>query len=124
MNTVEMVEENAAAASDETALTQQEKQQIEAMLEENRRLADLYCTGCEYCLPCPNKVNIPAVFRLMNLHRVWGLTDTARKGYRGLGKDESSLDASACVECGQCEPKCPQKIPIIEQLKESHKALS
>ena len=123
MNTVEMVEENAATASDKTALTEQEKQQIEAMLAENRRLADLYCTGCEYCLPCPNKVNIPAVFRLMNLHRVWGLTDAAKQRYRRLDDDESGLDASACVECGQCEPKCPQKIPIIEQLKESHKAL-
>ena len=124
MNTIEMVEENAATASDETALTQQEKQQIEAMLQENRRLADLYCTGCEYCMPCPNKVNIPAVFRLMNLHRVWGLTDSARERYRHLAGDDSDLlDASACVECGQCEPKCPQKIPIIEQLKESHRAL-
>jgi hypothetical protein len=124
MNTIEMVEENAATASDETALTQQEKQQIEAMLGENRRLADLYCTGCEYCMPCPNRVNIPAVFRLMNLHRVWGLTDSARERYRAIGDSESGLlDASACVECGQCEPKCPQKITIIEQLKESHRAL-
>ncbi|MFB3882950.1 MAG: aldo/keto reductase [Armatimonadota bacterium] len=124
MNTIEMVEENAATASDETALTQQEKQQIEAMLAENRKLADLYCTGCEYCMPCPNKVNIPAIFRLMNLHRVWGLTDAARERYRHLSsRDSDLLDASACVECGQCEPKCPQKIPIIEQLKESHRAL-
>jgi predicted aldo/keto reductase-like oxidoreductase len=104
MNTVEMVEENAATASDETALTEEEMGQIEAMLTENRELADLYCTGCEYCMPCPNKVNIPEVFRLMNLHRVWGLTDPARRRYSRLGSDESGLDASACVECGQCEP--------------------
>ncbi len=94
------------------------------MLEENRRLADLYCTGCEYCLPCPNKVNIPEVFRLMNLHRVWGLTEGARQTYAGLGSSDSSADASACVECGECEEKCPQKLPIIEQLKESHAALA
>ncbi|MFB3883413.1 MAG: aldo/keto reductase [Armatimonadota bacterium] len=126
MNTIEMVEENAATASDATALTADEKQQIEEMLAENRKLADLYCTGCEYCLPCPNKVGIPQVFQLMNLHRVWGLTDEARKRYARLGGDDedSVLDASACVECGQCEAKCPQKIPIIEQLKESHRALA
>jgi hypothetical protein len=123
MNTVEMVEENAATASDETALSEEERRRIDAMLAENRQLADLYCTGCEYCMPCPNKVNIPQIFRLMNLHRVWGLTDAARKRYSRLSEDESGLDASACVECGQCEPKCPQKIPIIEQLKESHRAL-
>jgi predicted aldo/keto reductase-like oxidoreductase len=123
MNTVEMVEENAATASVETPLTEEEMRKIGAMLEENRRLSDLYCTGCEYCMPCPNKVNIPEVFRLMNLHRVWGLTESARERYARLSSGEDITDASACVECGQCEEKCPQKIAIIEQLKESHRAL-
>ena len=122
MNTVEMVEENAATASREEPLSAGERQRILEMLEENRRLADLYCTGCGYCMPCPNGVNIPECFRLMNLHRVYGLTETARQRYRSFG-EEGNLNAGACVECGQCEPKCPQKIPIIEQLKESHRAL-
>ena len=34
------------------------------------------------------------------------------------------MPADACVECGQCEPKCPQNIPIIAQLAETHDALS
>ena len=123
MSTIEMVEENAATAGLETPLTEEEMRRIGAMLEENRKLADLYCTGCEYCMPCPNKVNIPEIFRLMNLHRVWGLTDAARKRYAEIGASAEYEDASACIECGQCEEKCPQKIPIIEQLKESHKAL-
>jgi len=123
MNTVEMVEENAATASREEPLSADEKQRVLAMLEENKRLADLYCTGCGYCMPCPNGVNIPECFRLMNLHRVYGLTDAAQQRYRGFG-DEGNLNAGACLECGQCEPKCPQKIPIIEQLKETHEALA
>jgi uncharacterized protein len=123
MNTIEMVEENARTASDETHLTEEEMRQIEAMLQENRKLSELYCTGCEYCMPCPNKVNIPEVFRLMNLHRIWGLSALAQQDYARMNKEGEVHDASACVECGQCEPKCPQKIPIIEQLKESHKAL-
>jgi predicted aldo/keto reductase-like oxidoreductase len=123
MNTVEMVEENAATASDETPLTEDELRRIGAMLEENRELSRLYCTGCEYCMPCPNNVNISEIFRLMNLHRVWDLTDAARERYAGITGDKDQEDATACVECGQCEEKCPQKIPIIEQLKESHRAL-
>ena len=124
MNTVQMVEENVATAGVETPLTEDEMRRIAAMLDENRRLAELYCTGCDYCLPCPNKVKISEVFRLMNLHRVWGLTDAAQQRYSGLGSSDSAADASACVECGQCQEKCPQKIPIIERLKESHRALA
>ena len=124
MSTVEMVEENAATASDERPLSPKERQRVLEMLEENRRLSDLYCTGCGYCMPCPNGVNIPENFRLMNLHRVWDLTEHARKRYRSFGPDKpDNLNADACVECGECEPKCPQKIPIIEQLEETHRAL-
>jgi predicted aldo/keto reductase-like oxidoreductase len=125
MNTIEMVEQNAATASRESVLTEEERRTIVQALEENRRLADLYCTGCGYCMPCPNGVNIPESFRLMNLHRVWGLTGSARERYTGFGpKRPNNLNAGACVECGECEPKCPQKIPIIEQLKETHQALA
>jgi len=125
MNTVEMVEENAATASRESALSEDERQTIVEALAENSRLADLYCTGCGYCMPCPNGVNIPENFRLMNIHRVWGLTGPARDRYRRFGPDrENNLNAGACVECGECEPKCPQKLPIIEQLEETHSALA
>ncbi len=124
MNTSEMVEENVAAASRDTALTHEERHAVVQALQENRRLADLYCTGCGYCMPCPNGVNIPDNFRLMNLHRVWGLTAVARHRYQSFGPDKpNNLNAEACIECGECEPKCPQKIPIIEQLKETHRAL-
>jgi len=123
MNTLEMVEGNAATASREEPLSGEERQRVLEMLEENKRLADLYCTGCGYCLPCPNGVNIPECFRLMNLHRVYGLTEAARQRYRWFNEEQGNRNADACQECGECEPKCPQKIPIIEQLKETHRAL-
>jgi predicted aldo/keto reductase-like oxidoreductase len=124
MNTAEMVEENAATASRANPLTPQERRRIVEMVEENKRLAELYCTGCGYCMPCPNGVNIPENFRLMNLHRIWSLTDAARERYGWFDdSSEGNRSAAACVECGQCEPKCPQKIPIIEQLKETRSAL-
>jgi len=124
MNSAAMVEENVATANRKRALTKAEKAQVVAALEENKRLADLYCTGCGYCMPCPNGVNIPGCFALMNLHRVWGLTELARRRYGRLGpEEENNLSAAGCVKCGQCEPKCPQKIPIIAQLEETEKTL-
>jgi len=34
-----------------------------------------------------------------------------------------SADASKCASCGVCEEKCPQKLPIIKQLQETHSIL-
>ena len=129
MNAIEQVEENVATASRTEPLTPEEKIQVLESLEENKKLADLYCTGCGYCMPCPNGVDIPANFLYMNYFRVYGLKDYARQLYESLkhksleGMDVPSW-ADTCVECGKCEPKCPQKIPIMDQLKETHKALS
>jgi len=119
MNTVEMVEENCASASHEQPLTEAEYEQIRKIVERNEKLAELYCTGCNYCQPCPQGVPIPKIFEAMNYHRVWGMTDHAKNMYSKL-----DVNAEACVECGECEEQCPQDIPIIEQLKESHAALS
>ncbi len=126
MSDMDQVVENCATASREEALSAEELEAIEKALIENQKLADLYCTGCDYCMPCPNDVGISQIFAAMNMHRVWGLTDHAKSSYARLGPDNRRglLQADACVECGQCEPKCPQNIPIIEQLKESHRALS
>ena len=86
---------------------------------------DLYCTGCAYCMPCPQEVNIPKVFEAMNLRSVWGLEKPARNMYAEIGTTPwvKGNRADACIECGECEQKCPQKIPIISQLAESRKAL-
>lgn len=121
MSTIEMVEENCATASREDPLSDEERLAIEASLDENRRLAELYCTGCEYCMPCPHEVNIAANFSIMNAHRIYGLTDHAQRRYNRLSDPEHPArgkKAEDCLECGQCEPKCPQKIPIIAQLRE------
>ncbi|MDR2403297.1 MAG: aldo/keto reductase [Spirochaetaceae bacterium] len=125
MSSVEMLEENAALADNINPLNEAEKLQLEGMMKENERLAGLYCTGCRYCMPCPRNINIPEIFTLMNYHRVYKITDFARENYAQIGKVpwRQYKDASACVECGVCEDKCPQKLPIRNQLKETHKAL-
>lgn len=129
MNSMAMVEENCATANQEEPLSEEERKRVIEILAESAELAKLYCTGCGYCMPCPNDVDIPANFTAMNLYRVFGLKELARSNYRHLGKrrkkDGSVVEAwaSACIECGECEPKCPQKIAIIDQLKETHATL-
>lgn len=125
MSSMDMVEENAAVASNMEPLTQEEEARIAASLEENRRLADLYCTGCNYCMPCPKGINIPEIFKMMNYHRVYGLTKFARDNYACIGKEPwlNFQNAAACVQCGACEKKCPQHLHIREQLRAAHEAL-
>jgi predicted aldo/keto reductase-like oxidoreductase len=121
MRSVGEVEENCATASRVDPLSDEEKVAIEMSMDENKRLADLYCTGCGYCMPCPHGVNIPVNFHIMNSHRIYGLLDYAQRRYNRLSKPahpERGKQAAECVECGECEPKCPQKIKIIAQLKE------
>lgn len=121
MGTLEMVEQNCAVASNEAPLSQEELERVNASMEENKRMADLYCTGCNYCMPCPQEVNIPLNFQLMNYHRVYGLTGYARDQYAQIGNVEwmKGKRADACVDCGLCEEKCPQKIEIRRQLRET-----
>ncbi|MDR2619391.1 MAG: aldo/keto reductase [Treponema sp.] len=126
VSTIEQLEENARVASNEAPLSGSEISQIEDMMKENERLAGLYCTGCKYCMPCPQEINIPDIFSMMNYHRVYKLTDYARAEYAQIGKSpwKKYENASKCVECGICETKCPQSLPIREQLKETHKTLA
>jgi len=127
MATMEMVLENAKIASMAGLLSPEEIEQVNKMMEENKKLAQLYCTGCNYCLPCPQEIKIPNIFGIMNNHRVYELTENAKDAYGQLMRGEGWLKSKlvdSCVECGECEKKCPQKIEIIKQLKETHKTLS
>lgn len=127
MGNEQMVRENIATASLNQPLTEGEQERIKLILEEKQRLAYLYCTGCAYCLPCPAEVNIPEIFTYFNHSAVYGLLDFAKNEYQRLGTAGHWIkgnSAEVCLECGHCESKCPQKIPIISRLKEIDHILS
>ena len=39
---------------------------ISEAAETLRELMRVPCTGCQYCMPCPKKINIPLVFSIYN----------------------------------------------------------
>ncbi len=125
MENIAMLEENSRLASNIQPLSQEEQSRVESMMAENKRLSELYCTGCNYCMPCPAGINIPEVFKIMNYHRVYKITDYAKDQYAMIGKVDwmKYENASACVDCGACEDKCPQHLKIRDQLRQTHEAL-
>ena len=120
------VEENLRTASRSEPLSAEERAETEAAIERLKSLADMYCTGCRYCEPCPQGVRIADVFAHLIIHEVYGAKDRAIDGYAFMSRQNKKSGkklAEGCVECGQCEPKCPQKIPIIKQLKKARELL-
>ena len=79
------------------------------------------CTGCEYCLPCPHGVNIPAVFAKYNDGNRFGNFAQPSRSYMFMSRAKQGV--SCCAACGECEKKCPQRISIAAQLKIAHNAL-
>jgi uncharacterized protein len=77
-----------------------------------------YCQDCAQCLPCPEKINIPAVLRFQSFGAAYGLHEWAGKLYGGL-----EVKADKCNDCGECEPKCPYNLPIQNRLKQAHQTL-
>jgi len=124
MSNISQLEENIKTATGNLHLPEKELESILSGFENLKELADLYCTGCEYCLPCPQKINIPGIFRAVNLLKVYDAGEQAEFLYEIFTRPDregNKRDPSVCIECGECEEKCPQNIPIMSQLKKARK---
>ncbi|MBU5336034.1 aldo/keto reductase [Intestinibacter bartlettii] len=110
MDTPEQVRENTAVLQN-FELTEEDNAKISKIKSE---LGTNFCRRCEYCLPCPQGINIPQNFLLEGYYNRYGLQDWAVDRYNGLAENER---ASNCIECGACQKKCPYELPIIDMLK-------
>ena len=122
MNDEAQIEENLAIAgtAHANALTQQELELVGRASRAFAGLMKVGCTGCGYCMPCPSEVMIPICFEEYNKMHLFGPVDEVkfRYAFRMSGQlvDGRPGYASQCVQCGECLDKCPQGIPIPEDL--------
>jgi predicted aldo/keto reductase-like oxidoreductase len=85
-----------------------------------RSLIKVPCTGCQYCMPCPNGVNIPANFSVYNDYCMFSDEQRSRFMYALTlmgGFTGKRSDASLCKDCKKCMERCPQHIEIPKLLK-------
>jgi len=121
MSTMEQVEENVRVCSDSRTFTTEELRMLDEHTKRLKAMEDLYCSGCGYCKPCSQNVDISHIFQTYNQGRVYGFWDHAKRVYQYITKEGKGADR--CIECGLCEPKCPQKIKIPEELKKAAERL-
>jgi len=101
-------------------LTDAERALVAQAREVYNRLCPIPCTACEYCMPCPNGVNIPGNFRWYNSGAMYNQWGQARHRYARMAESER---ASECVQCRLCEELCPQGIEISAWMPEVDEVL-
>ena len=101
--------QNLAAANDASPLSEEELAKVAAIRKE---LGTQFCRRCNYCQPCVKGINISGCFLFHGYLARYGLEEWARGRYATI-----PVKASACIECGACENRCPYNLPIRQMLK-------
>jgi len=125
MGNMEQVIENLAYAehSQPGNLTSDELALIGKARDAYVSLTAVACTGCRYCMPCPNDVDIPRVFESYNEAMIYNNVAEQRRMYNFPGRFKEHR-ADKCTKCDQCVDKCPQKLAIPDLLEKAHEFLT
>ncbi|MDO4870292.1 MAG: aldo/keto reductase [Bacillota bacterium] len=117
MGSKEQIDENIAIFSDPqlTALSAEEQSAIDAAASEYNQLIRFQCTGCGYCKPCEQRIDIPDIIDYVNNWHAFDKNPGTRMEY--LTWIDEGHHASQCIQCGKCEEKCPQGLPIMDIMK-------
>jgi predicted aldo/keto reductase-like oxidoreductase len=99
MDRVEQVRENLSVLDRLAPLNEAE---MEILQREKEELGDGFCRRCEYCMPCPQGLNISFLHLIGAYYFRYGLRDWAWERLQGLSKKYAD-----CIGCGECVSKCP-----------------
>jgi predicted aldo/keto reductase-like oxidoreductase len=114
MTAMEQVEENlkSANAARVHGFSPADHELIALVKQKYRARTVIPCTKCSYCMPCPNGLDIPGNFGYFNYAHLFDDLAGARFWYSVFLTSEQQ--SGSCIECRECEEKCPQKIAISE----------
>lgn len=106
MDSVEQVLENAAIGQKFVPLNDEERRQLQETIKD---LGNTFCRRCEYCMPCPQGINIPMIFLLDGYWQRYNLKEWAQERYLAM-----EVLPDNCIECGICASRCPYGLAIPE----------
>lgn len=109
------LEENIKVGKDPKNLTHEE---IAVLMDWVGEIGKGFCRNCGYCLPCPEGIPIPDVFRFEGYYERYGMKAWAIKQYQAL-----PAKSEVCSSCNQCLSRCPYGVSIPDRLKEIHERL-
>jgi len=112
LSSVAEVEVAAKVGEEYRALTRDEEKRFRVQLDPS------YCRDCGLCLPCQQGIDIAAVLRFHTLFAAYGLANWAKRLHAGL-----EVKAENCTRCGECELKCPYKLPVMCMLDKAQRDL-
>lgn len=123
MNSMEMLQENIRIAEEVRVheMTDKERDLFERVRRAINEKIKVPCTGCGYCMPCPQGVDIPGSFRCYNVRYTDNFFTGMREYMMCTTFRSKRTNASLCKECGKCEKHCPQGIQIRKELKQVQK---
>lgn len=132
MSRMEQVKENVAVAdcSGINLQTPEELALYDRVRAKYQELIAIPCTKCGYCMPCPQGVDIPRNFSNYNEGIMYNKPDFPRGEYGwwkhalDRGGMDQDIRAAQCIQCGECEEKCPQSISINRWMPVIHHALA
>lgn len=119
MSNMEQVDENIRILSeaDPGSLTETEHRIIKDVAASYNNLIRYSCTGCQYCMPCPLKINIPDIIGRYNDWYVYEGNDKIMEDFH-MWVNPKALP-SVCKACKACEDHCPQHLPVSEIMQKA-----
>ena len=117
MTYIEHLRENCLTYSPLRPITPKEDAMLMHLADEICHLNAIPCTACNYCMPCPYGLNIPAIFSYYN-NMLTEENVPAQRWLNGYNRAVPKLrQADHCIGCDHCISHCPQRIRIPEELQ-------